>query len=469
VLVWGSVGCGKRTLAARMAAYAGRPLLTFDPNAAEKGNLDDMLRRAQREALLRGAVLYLGPLYGEILAENGRELMRRLEDFPAIVVLGIEGLQPPRVRIERPLVEVQFPMPGEATRMKLWERLLPVESRGDEVDLGSIARGFIMAPGEILATADEAKSIASSEKSRKVSHVDLRAGVERRLRNELGEMAKRLNIVAKWDDLVLAPDDLARVHEFIGRKLYANTVFIDWGYGDRIGYGKGMIALFSGPPGTGKTMMAGLIAKSLDLDIYQVDLAQIVSKWVGETEKQLAKVFDAAERAHAVLLFDEADSLFAKRTEVKSSNDRYGNLAVNYLLQRLEQYTGVAILTTNKEAALDEALQRRLSLHLHLQLPKPDERERLWKSFFPAKAPLGEVDFRALAEEFELSGGYIKNAAVRAAFLAAVDKSKINMGLLRRAAALELEDMGRVVMNMKEGEGPVRPKRSGLNNLMMTS
>src|SRR5262249_5978508 len=151
------------------------------------------------------------------------------------------------------------------------------------------------------------------------------------------------------------------------------------------------------------TMMAGLIAKSLDLDVYQVDLAQIVSKWVGETEKQLAKVFDAAERAHAVLLFDEADSLFAKRTEVKSSNDRYGNLAVHYLLQRREQYTGVAILTTNKDAALDEALQRRLSLHLHMDIPQPDERERLWLSFMPAKAPVeSNINFRELAEEYEL-------------------------------------------------------------------
>jgi SpoVK/Ycf46/Vps4 family AAA+-type ATPase len=212
-----------------------------------------------------------------------------------------------------------------------------------------------------------------------------------------------------------------------------------------------MIALFSGPPGTGKTMMAGLIAKSLDLDVYQVDLAQIVSKWVGETEKQLAKVFDAAERAHAVLLFDEADSLFAKRTEVKSSNDRYGNLAVNYLLQRLEQYSGIAILTTNKDAALDEALQRRLSLHLHLDIPEAEERERLWLSFMPKKAPVQEIDYRALAEEFELSGGYIKNAAVRAAFLAAHAGGAINMKILRRAAALELEDMGRVVQNLAEG------------------
>src|SRR5213075_1358411 len=188
-----------------------------------------------------------------------------------------------------------------------------------------------------------------------------------------------------------------RVQEFISRKKHADVVYNEWGYGARVGYGKGLIGLFSGPPGTGKTMLAGLIATSLDLDLYQVDLAQVVSKWVGETEKQLAKVFDQAERAHAVLLFDEADSLFAKRTEVKTSNDRYGKLAVNYLLQRLEHYSGVVIMTTNKEAALDEALQRRLTLHLHLQVPEPPERERLWQSMLPAKAPSSRnINFKAL-------------------------------------------------------------------------
>jgi SpoVK/Ycf46/Vps4 family AAA+-type ATPase len=234
---------------------------------------------------------------------------------------------------------------------------------------------------------------------------------------------------------------------------YSNRVYEEWGFGRRVGYGKGMIALFSGPPGTGKTMLAGLIAKELDLDIYQVDLAQVVSKWVGETEKQLARVFDQAERAHAVLLFDEADSLFAKRTEVKTSNDRYGNLAVNYLLQRLEAYSGVAILTTNKEAALDEALRRRLSLHLHLDTPKPPERERLWWSMLPTRAPSARnINFKQLAKEYEITGGYIKNITLRAAFLAATEGVPIHMGLLRRAAALEMEDMGRLVSRIGRGD-----------------
>jgi SpoVK/Ycf46/Vps4 family AAA+-type ATPase len=179
-----------------------------------------------------------------------------------------------------------------------------------------------------------------------------------------------------------------------------------------------------------------------------------VSKWVGETEKQLGKVFDQAERAHAVLLFDEADSMFAKRTEVKTSNDRYANMAVNYLLQRLERYTGVAVLTTNKDASLDDALQRRLTLHLRLDIPDIEERERLWRTFMPKAAPVEQdIQFGILAKEFELSGGYIKNAAVRAAFLAAAHNAPIGMELLRLASALELEDMGRVVMQRRGEKG----------------
>jgi SpoVK/Ycf46/Vps4 family AAA+-type ATPase len=466
-MAWGAKGAGKKTLAVKLAAFAGRPVLALDPMLADKGTLDDLIRRSQREALLRGAVYYMGGIGSELLTDQGREISKRIADFPSMVVLGLDTISPPRMKIDHPLQEIEVPQPSEPARLKLWNTVLPNDVLAENVDLASIARGFIMSPGDIRESAIEVLTIARADKLRKVRHEDVRSAVDRRLRNELGDMAKRLNIVAKWEDLVLSADDMARVHEFISRKLFAHKVYSDWGYGDRIGYGKGMIALFSGPPGTGKTMMAGLIAKSLDLDVYQVDLAQVVSKWVGETEKQLAKVFDAAERAHAVLLFDEADSLFAKRTEVKSSNDRYGNLAVNYLLQRLEQYTGVAILTTNKDAALDEALQRRLSLHLHMEIPEPDERERLWLSFMPAKAPVAEVNFRELAEEFELSGGYIKNAAVRAAFLAAHGPGKITMALLKRAAALELEDMGRVVMNTS-GEPP-KPKQGTLSSLLLSS
>lgn len=446
LMFWGAKGIGKRELASRIAAHAGRSLLCFDPTMAEQGALDDLLRRAQREALLRGAVLYIGPLRGELLNDNGRELVKRIAAYPSMLVLGVEAIVPPRITIDHSLQEVHLANPPEPARLVLWQRVIPDSIRSEDLHLESIARAFHLAPGEIIDTGSEARELAALSPTGTINHDQLRAGIDRRLRNDLGDMAKRISVTARWDDLVLPDEDTARIREFIGRSKFAYRVYSDWGFGQRVGYGKGMIALFSGPPGTGKTMLAGLIAQALDLDVYQVDLAQVVSKWVGETEKQLAKVFDAAERAHAVLLFDEADSLFAKRTEVKTSNDRYGNLAVNYLLQRLEQYSGVVVMTTNKEASLDEALQRRLTLHLHMEVPEPPERERLWKSMLPPNAPWAkDINWKALAKEYEISGGYIKNAVLRAAFLAADAGSPINMQLLRRSASLEMEDMGRLI------------------------
>ena len=451
LVLYGPAGIGKKTFAACYAGAGGRPLVVFEPMSLDKGQFDEIFPRVQREALIRGACLYIGPLGQDLLANGGRELVRRLRTHIGPLILGTDEFTAPRITAEHPILEVGLKLPSEPTRVQLWRDHLPARCAPD-LDVTQLARAFQLTPGEIKRTAAEAVALARRE-ARPVTHADVRGGVDRRLRNDLGELARRIEVVVSWDDLVLPPEDMARVQEFISRRKYADLVYQQWGYGQRVGYGKGLIALFSGPPGTGKTMLAGLIARALDLDIYQVDLAQIVSKWVGETEKSLGKVFDQAERAHAVLLFDEADSLFAKRTEVKGANDRYANMATNYLLQRLEAYHGVAVLTSNKEASLDEALQRRLTLHLRLEIPEIPERERLWQSFLPSNAPVvDDVDLRQLATEFELSGGYIKNAAVRAAFLAASHDAPIGMEVLRLASALELEDMGRVVLRRREVE-----------------
>ncbi len=439
----------------------GRPLLMFNPNVGDRALFEDLIRRAQREALLRGAILYVGPMTLDFLADAGLNFAAAMSNYPGAAVLGVQTMQPPRLKLDHPVQEVELKLPTEPVRLELWQRAVPNPS--PDVDLPKLARGFHMTPGEIADIAREANLIANNEDGRLVGHGDLRAGVERRLRNELGEMARKINVAPKWSDLVLSDEDMQRIKEFISRKLYADKVYNDWGFGDRIGYGRGIIALLSGPPGTGKTMLAGLIAKDLDLELYQVDLSIVVSKWIGETEKQLGKVFDQAERAHAVLLFDEADALFAKRTEVTTANDRYGNLAVNYLLQRLEQYTGIAVLTTNKEAVVDEALQRRLSLHLHMRVPEQPERERLWHSFLPDKAPRADdLDFSALSQDYELSGGYIKNAMVRAAFLSVSQDQPIGMDNLRRAAILELEDMGRLAMRLDPSVGGDKGSASSL-------
>jgi SpoVK/Ycf46/Vps4 family AAA+-type ATPase len=211
--------------------------------------------------------------------------------------------------------------------------------------------------------------------------------------------------------------------------------------------GLGVSALFSGPPGTGKTMVAGLVARELQLELFQVDLSRVVSKFIGETEKQLAQLFDAAEAGRAILLFDEADALFGKRTEVKSSNDRYANLETNYLLQRLESFTGICLMTTNHEANLDPAFQRRLALHLRFALPDEDERGAMWQAMLPATAPVEDtLDFSELGRRFALSGGYIRNAVMRAAYLAADEDRPIAQRHLEYAARRESESIGRLVV-----------------------
>jgi SpoVK/Ycf46/Vps4 family AAA+-type ATPase len=192
-------------------------------------------------------------------------------------------------------------------------------------------------------------------------------------------------------------------------------------------------------------MIAGLMAQELGLDLYQVDLSKVVSKYIGETEKQLSALFEAAESGHAILLFDEADSLFAKRTDVRSSNDRYANLEVNYLLQRIEAFSGIAILTTNHETAIDQAFLRRLAFHVRVPIPEERERELLWRSVIPDKAALArDVDFAGLARSFAMTGGYIRNAALRAALLCADECGAITNEHLWRAARAEYEAIGKI-------------------------
>ncbi|MBA3459683.1 MAG: ATP-binding protein [Deltaproteobacteria bacterium] len=245
---------------------------------------------------------------------------------------------------------------------------------------------------------------------------------------------------------MLPDDQTTAITELLSRIRERQRVYEDWGFARKVGKGLGVSALFSGPPGTGKTMAAGLVARALRVELYQVDLSKVVSKWIGETEKNLATLFDAAEAGHAVLLFDEADALFGKRTEVRSSNDRHANQEVNFLLQRLESFAGICILTTNHVTAIDEAFRRRLSVHVKFPMPEADERERLWAAMIPDAAPRdGDLKLETLAAKYAMSGGYIRNAVLRAAFLAADEEGALDAARLARAAQLEYEALGKIV------------------------
>jgi SpoVK/Ycf46/Vps4 family AAA+-type ATPase len=323
-------------------------------------------------------------------------------------------------------------------------RLRPMTGESSAPTLAEAVGLFGLTPGAIARAAANARLLSRGQVP---TILELRGGVQAEIAERFGGLAQRVATTQRWDDLVLPQDTLDDVRSFAARAEHATLVYETWGFRRKLQKGLGLAALFSGPPGTGKTMVAGLIAQHLGLEMYMVDLSQVVSKWVGETEKQLGKIFDAAQMGNVVLLFDEADALFAKRTEVKSSNDRYANLEVNYLLTRLEQFGGVAILTTNLDASVDPAFKRRLAADVRFYAPEQPERERLWSTILPKEAPVeGELDYEALARKYsELAGGHIRNAVLRAAFLAAAEGKPITQKILARAAESEYRAIGKVV------------------------
>jgi SpoVK/Ycf46/Vps4 family AAA+-type ATPase len=272
---------------------------------------------------------------------------------------------------------------------------------------------------------------------------DFDAAVRRLASGRLEHLARRIRPARSWDDLVLSPERTALLLELTARYRHAERVYHEWGFPALPS--RGMVALFSGPSGTGKTLAAEVVAGDLGLDVFKLDLSSVVSKYIGETEKNLEEVFEAAEAGNLVLFFDEADALFGKRSEVKDARDRYANIEVSYLLQRLEAYDGLVILATNFERNLDEAFLRRIHTRIEFTVPTEVERKAIWAANLPAGAPLGDVDTAELAKRFELTGGAIRNAALRAAFAAAAADGAITTERLVQAVAREFQKMGRLV------------------------
>jgi hypothetical protein len=282
------------------------------------------------------------------------------------------------------------------------------------------------------------------ERTHSASDGDLDAAVRRLAGGHIDRLARRIRPTRRWDDIVLAPDRLQLLRELVTRYRYADEVYDEWGFA--ASPSRGQVALFSGPSGTGKTLAAEIIAGDLGLDLFKLDLSAVVSKWIGETEKNLDQVFDAASAGNVVLFFDEADALFGKRSEVRDSRDRYANIEVSYLLQRLEAYDGIVVLATNFERNIDEAFVRRIHVRVEFALPDEAERKAIWDHNIPPGAPIAaDVDSSFLARQFELSGGSIRNAAVQAAFLAAANGASIDMDCLIRGVGRELQKLGRLI------------------------
>ena len=330
----------------------------------------------------------------------------------------------------------RVPRPGPDEQGALWGRVLD----GEITDADPLVAQFDLGAEAIrtLTLGDERASLETLWQ-RCRTHV----------RPRLDQLAQRVETGALWDDLVLPEEQAGVLRALLAAVRQRATVYQRWGFG-REARGRGVSALFSGPSGTGKTLAAELLARELHLDLYRVDLSQVVNKYVGETEKNLKRVFDAAEEGGVVLLFDEADALFGKRSEVKDSHDRFANIEISYLLQRMEAYRGLAILTTNMPSALDSAFLRRLRFVVQFPFPDASQRRELWRKVFPAAAPTGALDFDKLAR-LNVSGGAIRSIALGAAFLAAEEGSAVGMRHLREATRIDSLKTGRPLVETEIG------------------
>ncbi|MFG2502992.1 ATP-binding protein [Streptomyces sp. NPDC048441] len=340
---------------------------------------------------------------------------------------------------------VDVPQPSPADRATAWDRALgsaglaPEEARAQGRRLGA---RLTLDGTQAAAALTQARAEAAAA-GRDWTVDDVWRAARRLPRHELGRLADLLTPAFVLDDLSVPADVRAQLDEVIAHVALQDVVLDDWGFRARLPRGQGVAVLLSGPPGTGKTMAAEALANGLGQDLFRIDLSAVVSKYIGETEKNLALAFDDAERCGALLFFDECDALFGKRTEQRDAHDRWANLEVNYLLQRVETFTGLVILATNKQQALDEAFLRRLRFSIRFELPDRALRRELWLRSFPADAPCEELDVDALSRR-ELAGGSVRNAALAAAFLAASDGGRVRPAHLTHALRREYDKLGKV-------------------------
>jgi ATPase family associated with various cellular activities (AAA)/Winged helix domain, variant len=452
VVLRGRRGSGRHSLVAALAARVGRQVAAIDAGRLPRAGkvLAAGLAVELTRALLRNAVPVVSGLEnveaGDPEGQDAIQQVLRGHPGPVVIRATPEGALP----LEPGYVSFTLPALAETERASCWRDVtarlgLPC------ADVDGLAARFRVGPGVIEQIAGEAAARRAQLGATEGADEGADAGplieevARQHIAMRLGHIANHVTRLARWEQVALPEDLLDSLREFIGRIRHRRTVYEAWGFDAKMSTSRGLSALFYGPPGTGKSMVAGLIARELGLELYRVDLARIVSKWIGETEKNLAEVFDAAEDGQVVVLFDEADSLFAKRTEVKSSVDRYANLEVNYLLQRLDSFEGICILTTNLEGSIDQAFKRRMSLRLQFPFPDEDMRVRLWASHLPPETPTaGDFDFVELARRFPLSGGYIRNSTLRAAFLAAQEERPLSQDHLVRAIQLEYRELGKL-------------------------
>jgi hypothetical protein len=459
VYLHGPYGVGRRAAVESLCAESGTRLLRADVTALARDD-GDRLGRLLREARLQDASVAveglelpndastedesgLAGLVDALDSFGGPVFLIGVEELPIAVALRVTGHDLRALELARPSYE---------RRRALWAAVDGLPSAVEPADL---AAKFRLTGGQIADAVVTAERVVAAEGGGEAGSELTAEAVYRGCRAQstaaLDTLARKVDPGYTWADIVLPADEMAHLREVAAHVRHQGTVYSDWGFAEKFSLGNGLTVLFSGPSGTGKTMAAEIIAGDAGLDLYKIDLAGVVSKYIGETEKNLGRIFDAAADSSAILLFDEADALFGKRSTVRDAHDRYANIEVNYLLQRIEEHDGTVLLTTNFEGNIDNAFRRRI--HLHLTFPRPDResREAIWRGVFPERTPVGDLDVEFLST-LELAGGNIKNIALTAAFLAADGDDEVGMEHVVRAARREFQKTGRLIDPKEFGE-----------------
>ena len=416
----------------RLLRWNGLVLRAADiyPHASERRQL---ARLCNRESLLARALICIDTT--EIDTQEMGKLAAFLQQIEVPVVVELQEGSPAE---HLKGLRVYIPRLGTQERKALWVETLGEDALRVNGSLDRVVESFDLDHSSVRLAAEMLRSVSPECDFGQAAWETCRSLSRRAMEG----LAQRIEPKASWDELILPPlqtETLKRIAAHMRRRALVNG---SWGFAERYSRGLGVTALFAGSSGTGKTMAAEVIAAELELDLYQIDLAGVVSKYIGETEKNLRRIFDAAEDTGAVLLFDEADALFGKRSEVRDSHDRYANLEISYLLQRMESYRGLAILTTNMKHALDPAFLRRLRFIIQFPFPNAADRRRIWERVFPPQAPVGTLDYGRISQ-LNVAGGLIRNIATHAAFLAADEGTEIGPNHILRAARAEYANIDR--------------------------
>lgn len=472
--IWGPPGIGKKINVQHFCKKNNAMLLLVNIQRMLESSLDFsiLLHKVHREAILKQAVLCFYNFHVLVSQKNSEdnvgdrseaslhskiaEIFNLIRDYRGVIFLLSDcSWDNPDYLNDCYFLSLQLPLPDTLGRKQLWESLSKGYRIAGDIHWGVMASKFKFTPGQMMKALSLAENMAAYEmpEDGTIHENVLHEACFLQSKHRLKSAATRIEAKYAWEDIILPQNIIEQLKNICNQLKYRHVVYGEWGFDQKLSYGKGLCVLLYGPPGTGKTMTVQVIANELKLELFRIDLSQVISKYIGETEKNLQRIFDQAQASNAILFFDEADAIFGKRSEVKDAHDRYANIETSYLLQKVEEYEGMSILATNFKDNIDAAFTRRIQHMVEFPFPDAAHRKMIWEKLFPKEAPLDEdVDFEFLANRFELSGGSIKNVVLSSAFLAAQEKGPIQMKHLVRALKYELHKTGRVLLKEDLGE-----------------